>query len=285
LKKKTSPKKGVAEAYTPLVSIIMPVYNGERFIKTAIESIIFQSYDNIELIIIDGSSTDDTLEILEQYSKHITYLISEKDNGMYGAINKGFSIAKGDILCWLNSDDFYFPLAIQNVVETFNTFNDVMWLTGRKVIINKDDQIIKIGCLKNFYRFFIKKGFYRGNAFGFITQEATFWRRALLNKAGDLREDLKVASDFELWTRFAEYAELYSLNTMLAAFRSHEAQLSSDVQRYSKECDGVKPIRFKRIIKLMGKIFYLLSMISSKNKIIFTKDGKIKKIKRWSVFE
>ena len=271
--------------YKPLVSIIMPVYNGEEYINTAISSIIAQSYENIELIVIDGSSTDNTLKILEQYDKHIAYLVSEKDNGMYSAINKGLSRANGDILCWLNSDDFYFPLAIENVVKTFNTFEDVEWLTGRKVVINQNDQIIKIGCFKSFNSAFIKKGYYRGGAFGFITQETTFWKKSLMDKSGYLREDLKVASDFELWTRFAEHAKLYSLNTILAAFRSHEGQLSSDIQRYNDECDSIKPIKYKKVIKIVGQIVYLISMISSKNKIIISKDGKMKKNNAWFLFE
>ena len=271
--------------YKPLVSIIMPVYNGEAYINTAISSIITQSYKNIELIVIDGSSTDNTLKILEQYNEHISYLVSEKDSGMYSAINKGLSKANGDILCWLNSDDYYFPLAIENVVETFNAFDDIEWLTGRKVVINHNDQIIKIGCFKSFNSAFIKKGFYRGDAFGFITQETTFWKRSLLDKAGYLREDLRVASDFELWTRFAEHTKLYSLNTILAAFRSHEGQLSSDIQRYNDECDSIKSIKYKRIFRFVGTIVYFISMISPKNKIIISKEGKMKKNNAWFSFE
>ena len=126
----------------PLVSIIMPVYNGEKFIVSAINSIISQSYSNIELIVIDGSSTDETLNILKGFEKHIKLLVSENDNGIYQAINKGLQKATGEILCWLNSDDVYFPEAIKNVVKAFNTFKHIEWITGRKIIINQDNQII-----------------------------------------------------------------------------------------------------------------------------------------------
>jgi len=270
---------------TPLVSIVTVVYNGAQYLEKTIKSVISQNYKNIEYIIIDGGSSDDTLNIIKKYEEHITYWISEKDDGMYNAINKGFSCANGEILCWLNSDDIYFPLAIQNVVETFNSFNDVEWITGRKVIINKYDQIIKVGCFKSFYRIFIKNGFYRGDAFGTITQETTFWRKSLLEKVGYINEELKVASDFELWTRFSEYAELYSLNTILSGFRSHDGQLSSDLGKYYDECQKVKPLRYKKVTKLFGILFYFISMVTAKNKIILLKNGKIKKIETLFSFE
>jgi len=269
----------------PKVSIVMPVYNGEKYIETAIKSIINQSYKNIELIIIDGGSNDKTLQIIDKYKKNIHYFITEKDNGMYDAINKGFSVSNGDILSWLNSDDFYFPLAIENVVKTFQTYTEIEWLTGRKVIVNQFDQIIKIGCFRSFYRMFIKKGYYRGDVFGFITQEATFWKRSLFEKTGKLNTELKVAADFELWTRFAQHADLYSLNTLLAAFRLHEDQLSSDQNRYYNECDYAKPIRFKYLLSLFGGFIYIFSMLSKKNKIKINSKGSLLKVNNNFFFE
>ena len=269
----------------PLVSIIMPVLNGEKFIKTALNSIIDQTYDNIELIVVDGGSTDNTVKILESYNEHLVHIIRETDEGMYNAINKGFQSSSGEIMCWLNSDDIYFQGAIQNVVKTFNSLKDIEWVTGRKVIINQNDQIIKIGCFRSFFRSFIRRGLYRGDAFGFISQESTFWKRSLFDKAGYLNEKFQLASDFELWTRFAEYAKLYSLNTILGAFRSHETQLSSDIQKYFKECDVIKPIRGKSLLKFVGKVVYLLSIISTKNKIIITKKGIVKKVNNMFLLE
>ena len=107
----------------------------------------------------------------------------------------------------------------------------------------------------------------------------------MFDKVGFLNENLVLASDFELWTRFAEHAELYSLNTILAAFRSHETQMSSDIQKYMQECDEIKPIKFKFIIRFFGKIFYLFSILSPKNKIIITKHGALNINKKWFYFE
>ena len=91
------------------ISIIVPCYNMEQYIEETLISILNQKYENLELIIVDGLSSDNTLNIISKYEKQISLLISEKDNGQYNAINKGMSFATGDILAWLNADDIYFP--------------------------------------------------------------------------------------------------------------------------------------------------------------------------------
>lgn len=269
----------------PLISIIMPVYNGEKFIEYAINSILNQTYKNFELIIIDGDSSDRTVEIINKYLIHISYFVSEKDKGMYNAINKGLMKANGDIICWLNSDDYYFPNTLDIVANTFNNHDEIQWLTGRKVIINENNSIIKIGVFKNFISSFIRDGYYRSDLFGTITQETTFWRKELLTKVGYLNEDLKVASDYQLWTRFAEHTELYSINSLLGAFRIHKGQLSEDKYKYYEECDKVKKIRFKKIKRLLGIFIYFYSMISNKNKLLINSENNIIKNKNDFVFE
>ena len=109
----------------PLISIITVVYNGEKYLEETIQSVINQTYDNVEYIIIDGGSTDGTVDIIKKYEDQIDYWVSEKDTGMYNALNKGFSCAQGDYLGWLNADDTLFPNAFKDINTVFKSFPDV----------------------------------------------------------------------------------------------------------------------------------------------------------------
>jgi len=265
----------------PLVSIVTVVFNGEAYLEETIQSVINQTYDNVEYIIIDGGSTDGTLEIIKKYENQIDYWVSEKDTGMYNALNKGFSCAQGEYLGWINSDDTLFTNALQDVQSVFIKFSDVKWLTGRKVIKNKYSQYKQIGCFQSYYQNLIKSGFYRGDGLWFIMQEGTFWRRTLFEKIGfKLNEDLKLAADFELWTRFAKYTPLYSVNSLLGSFRMHENQLSSDREKYSQECNSIKFSGFiKKIFHTFRYFIFFYSILDKKNKIEFNADGPVKATK------
>ena len=109
---------------TPLVSIITVVYNGEKYLEQTIQSVINQTYKNIEYIIIDGRSTDGTLNIIKQYEKHISYWVSEPDKGLYDAMNKGIGIAKGELIGMINSDDWYENEAVEIMVEAYKNNPD-----------------------------------------------------------------------------------------------------------------------------------------------------------------
>lgn len=268
------------------VSVIMPVYNGEKYIEYAIKSILNQTYKNIQFILVDGESTDNTMKIVNKYSQDIDLIISEKDNGMYDAINKGFSRSNGELMLWLNSDDYLFPRAIETVVELMKENNDVKWVTGRKVYIDHASKIRKVGVLGSYYRSLIKKGFYRGKGLGYIMQETTFWKRDLYNRAGGyINKDYKLASDYELWVRFSKYETLYSLNTLLGAFRQHSTQLSSDNCGYEEECEQIKKLSFlKKILLIIKYPLYIYSMIDRKNKIVINKSGTFQKVKSYGAF-
>ncbi len=279
------PYGGHVKSKSCLISIIMPVYNGEKYIRQALRSIKNQNYTGYELIVVDGGSTDDTLSIVSDFSDIIDCLISEKDHGMYDAINKGFSMSSGEILCWLNSDDLLFPNALKEVVELFSIFIDVNWVTGRKVIIDDDNKILKIGAFKGFNRAFIRKGLYRGNLFGFITQESTFWRRSLYERVGGIKSCYKYASDYDLWLSFSCLETLYSYNSLLGAFRLHEGQKSENIESYYKECDEIIKISNAPIKKIIGKMYYVYSMFSPKGKIVNKGNGLFERKCKWFVFE
>jgi len=224
------------------ISIVTVTYNSERFLEATIQSILSQNYPNLEYIIIDGGSTDGTLNIIHKYESQLAYWISERDNGMYDALNKGFARATGDVFAWLNSDDMYMPWTLQYVNEVFQSASDILWLTSLLPVIwnAKGLPIDTLPILG-----YSKEGFFKGEHLPFgssykleaIQQESTFWRRSLWEKAGERLEDsLRLAGDFELWARFYQHALLVGVRVPLGGFRRHGNQLSvKQEEQYAKE--------------------------------------------------
>lgn len=218
------------------ITIVTPTFNSSRYLEETILSIISQDYPDLEYIIIDGGSTDGTLDIIKKYQQVITYWISEPDNGMYHAIQKGFSRSTGEIMAWLNSDDKYHKNSLHIVNQIFTDLPDINWIVGMPSLFNENGSCVKItqgrGWSKS--RFWLKD-------FKWIQQESVFWRRSLWDKAGSsLSSSYQYAGDFELWCRFFQFAELYSVGTALAGFRKHGVQLSSiHAGEYNQEADEI----------------------------------------------
>lgn len=250
-----------SEEKRPLVSIVTPVYNGETYLEETIQSVINQTYDNIEYIIIDGGSTDGTLDIIKKYENKIAYWVSEPDKGMYEGINKGFKNATGDIFAWLNSDDKYYHSAVEIVVRMFNRYPEIEWITGIPTSYDEDGLIAEVGMPICYFRKFLRIGLYRGDIIGGIQQESTFWRRSLWEKADGLNSDLQFAGDYDLWIRFSEHIRLYVIPTILGGFRKHPAQKSSNIEKYYTECNAIKDIKFKKVWKTVRIPINLLSIL------------------------
>jgi len=254
------------------VSIITPCYNSEDFIEETIESILGQRGDfEIEYIIIDGGSTDHTLGIVKKYKDwiesrsfpikcskaNITY-ISERDKGMYDALAKGFKLVTGDIIAYINSDDFYLPNAFSIATEIFQKYPDVDWLTGMQTSYNEKGQIIDSFLPFNYCKKFIRKGIH-GTILPFIQQESTFWRRELLNHLdfGRLKK-YKFAGDFYIWYTFSKTADLYITQGCFAGFRSHGRQISKERTEYLKEFNSIAEKKgFADVI-----VAYVLSVVT-----------------------
>jgi glycosyltransferase involved in cell wall biosynthesis len=222
----------------PLITVVTVVLNGEKYLEQTIQSVINQTYPNVEYIVIDGGSTDGTLDIIRKYEDHIDYWVSEPDEGMYDALNKGFRTALGNIFTWLNSDDivYFYTLAIVYKVLTENP--KVKWLTGIHSHINSLGELIWVGHPRYYFRSFIRKGYYRGDYLGFIQQEGTFFTCDLFKKFY-FDKNLKLAGDYKLWIDFAGREKLYTVKTILASFRIHGQQKSSNIKEYYKECREV----------------------------------------------
>jgi len=246
------------------ISIVTPVYNCEDYIEKCILSIKNQTYHDFEHIIVDGGSTDNTLKIIKKYegTYNMKY-VSEKDNGMYDAICKGFKMATGDIFAWLNADDMYQKNALE-IMNKVVSKGLAKWCTGYPVIYDERDAIINFQNHRQIsYRFLMKRGYY---GFGgcSIQQESTFWTRELWEKAkGEDIRQYKLAGDFILWKKFAQYEDIRFLDVIISGFRKHSGQKSEDRSAYRAEI-GKEKI-FCKIIRLL-KIPQMLAVFGYKAK-------------------
>ncbi len=167
----------------PLVSIVTPSFNQAQYLEKTIQSVLNQDYPNLEYIVIDGGSTDGSVEIIKKYENQITHWVSEPDQGQTDAINKGFEVATGEILAWLNSDDLYYPNAIKDAVDYLVDKPLVSMVYGDCDFIDGFGQVFgKFDARQTNY-----KRLMRGN--GNIPQPAAFWRKDLWDKVGPLDAD------------------------------------------------------------------------------------------------
>jgi glycosyltransferase involved in cell wall biosynthesis len=220
----------------PKITVVTPNYNQGAYIEETINSVLNQNYPNLEYIIMDGGSTDGSLEIIKKYENELTYWVSEKDAGMYDALNKGFSKSSGDIMCWINSDDLLMPNALQNMNELFTDLPAVEWIQGMNCAIDLKGNIIdyRYGNKFSLIKFLQKD-------YKFVQQESTFWRRSLYKRAGNrINTSLKLAGDFELWFRFSQFAKLHNCNLDIGTWRDRPGQLSrANFENYIAEAENV----------------------------------------------
>jgi glycosyltransferase involved in cell wall biosynthesis len=223
---------------------VTPSFNQAAFLAGTMESVLAQNYPALEYVIVDGGSTDGSIDLIRSQSSRMAWWCSEPDGGMYDGLNKGFAHTTGEIMGWLNSDDLHFPWTLRTVSEIFALFPQVEWLTSQTVgAVTAGGVCSGMTTIGGFSREAFSDGCYLpGGAihYGWIPQEATFWRRSLWEKAGGrLEATLRLAGDFELWARFYEHAELVATPTPLAGFRTHANQLSRAMDRYLVEANGI----------------------------------------------
>ncbi|MDR7119278.1 glycosyltransferase family 2 protein [Rheinheimera soli] len=245
----------------PLLTIITPVFNSAKLLQSTIDSIKNQTYKNVEYIIVDGGSTDGTLDIINDNSQMVSVLISEKDSGMYDALSKGLKVAKGDFICYLNAGDILYPDAASKVVK-FLSENKLDWVTGYISECNESNEITKIDLPFRYKTHLIQRGMY-GKYLPYIQQESTFWSKKLIDTIDfDKLRSLRLAGDYYLWYCFSKESKLEILKTPLGAFKKHEGQLSEDLHRYWKEVgEFTEPSNlFNKFEVLLEGLYWLLDV-------------------------
>ena len=199
----------------PLVTIVTPSFNQASFIEQTILSVLEQDYPRIEYLVVDGGSTDGSVEIIRNHANHISWWVSEKDSGQAEGINKGLSRASGDIVAWINSDDYYLPGAVSEAVRALQQNPAAALVFGDVQVVNEKDEVINILRYGNWQLQDLM-------SFHIIGQPAVFMRRQALISSGLLDPGYHYLLDHHLWLRLAMYGEIKYCPQLWAGAHYHE---------------------------------------------------------------
>lgn len=216
----------------PRITVVTPSYNQAEFIERTLRSVLLQGYPRLEYIVVDGGSVDGSREIIEKYARHLAHRVNEPDRGYVHAINKGFLRATGEILCWLNSDDFYLPGTLRFVAERLAPSSGAVAIVGDVLKVYADGRppeklegrYAGVGRLLKFWL---------GNQ---MHQPSIFWRREVFEEVGFLDEEKDLIADFDYWVRIARRFPFENVGRVLSCATYHErAKTGDDYRRYHEE--------------------------------------------------
>jgi len=243
----------------PKVTIITPSFNHGEFLEKTIKSVIEQNYPNLEYLVFDGGSNDNSVNIIKKYEKHINYWESKKDKGQSHAINKGFNMASGKYVNWLNSDDVLLKDGILKLVDYLenNPTSDVVY--GNVIFINsKDDYLYELYEIPYSQKITLY-------ALNYLPQPATLYKLSLIKTLGPLREDLHYCMDHELWLRLYKANSKFShINDFIAGYRLHKTSKGIGHVKsklYSERLRLKLEYGFKINNSVFRSMFYLFSNI------------------------
>jgi len=245
----------------PKISIVTPSYNQGKFIEGTILSVLNQNYPNLEYIIVDGGSTDNSVEIIKKYQDRISYWVSEKDRGQSHAVNKGFKRATGDIIGWLNSDDTYLPHCLKHVEKAFSEHPDADAVYGN--IVYTDENSVTL------WRRYVPRIYpYEMLLFYTFGQPAVFFKRRILGKIGYVDETLKYTMDQDFFLRMKWQCKMIHINRFLATCRLQRAMKTLDEKssEYSQECEftfnknKIRKFKNKKVESIYYGAYYFLTI-------------------------
>lgn len=200
----------------PLVSVVTPTLNRADLLEGTLESVAAQTYPAVEHIVVDGGSTDGTRALLERWQERSRLRwVSEPDDGMYSAVNKGLALARGEILAYLNSDDRYFPWTIATAVEALDDASEAWFVFGDALALDLDSERIQLRLYPPLSLRYLARH-------GFLSQPTVFWRRSAMESVGTFEESLRYVADCDYWMRLAAHGSGLKVNEVLALELDHE---------------------------------------------------------------
>jgi glycosyltransferase involved in cell wall biosynthesis len=219
-------KKLLNESKLPRLSIVTPSYNQGKFLEATIRSVLLQGYPNLEYLIIDGGSTDDSVDIIKKYEKYLFYWHSQKDQGQADAINQGLKQSSGEILGWINSDDVYVKGTFYKIVKAFNNNPDYIVVHGNRILINE------LGNVTGWLRI---PPFDPETLVYNVCSETSFWQRSAMEQAGIIDDRLQFAIDLEFFGRLYKCGKFLKLDEYLGYFRCYPENKSSTISHIGQE--------------------------------------------------
>lgn len=197
-----------------IISIVTPSLNQGRFLEWTLRSVLMQNYHELEYVVMDGGSTDQTQEILAKYASRLAYFESAPDRGQADAIARGFTHTTGEIMAYLNSDDMLAPGALAFVAKFFEAHPNVDAIYSHRVFIDENNMVQKYWILPPHWNWLMKR-------WDYIPQETCFWRRRIYDAVGGIDPSFHLALDYDLFSRFMERGKMVRVNRFLGAFRMH----------------------------------------------------------------
>lgn len=222
----------------PKLSVVVPSFNQADFIERTLESIVQQNYPNLELIVMDGGSTDGSVEIIQRFSEHLEHFESGSDGGQSAAILKGFARATGDYISWLNSDDTYAPGALSAIGEFLAARPKIAFVYGHTNIIDAADHVVAHKRSIHFSLGVMKYAFLT------VPQMSAFWTKALYDEVGGIDQTLRFCMDYDLFVRMASRSAPILIDAHIGNFRVHGESKTSTLESVRQAEDALVRARY-----------------------------------------